>query len=49
MERTVKIDIFKFARLSADARRRPSGRRRVCGVQAFSPQAKTLAQAEFTA
>ena len=28
---------------------RPSGRRRFCGVQAFSPKAETLAQAEFTA
>ena len=26
---------------------RPSGRRRFCGVQAFSPQAKTLVQGEF--
>ena len=26
---------------------RPSGRRRFCAVQAFSPQAKTLAQGEF--
>lgn len=27
---------------------RPSGRRRLCAVQAFSPQAKTLAQGGFT-
>ena len=34
--------------VAGESPHRPPGRRRFCAVQAFSPQAKTLAQAEFT-
>ena len=45
---TPTIWIFQnFTQASRTAPHRPSGRRRECAVQAFSPQAKTLAQGEF--
>ena len=43
----VKIDILKSRKGIEAPHNRPSGRRRFCGVQAFSPKAKTLAEAEF--
>ena len=43
----VKIDILKSRKGIGAPHNRPSGRRRFCGVQAFSPKAKTLAEAEF--
>ena len=48
-ERPVKIDISKFqnSMCTVVPLNLPSGRRRFCGVQVFSPKAKTLAEAEF--
>ena len=43
----VKIDILKSRKGIEAPHNQPSGRRRFCGVQAFSPKAKTLAEAEF--
>ncbi|MBS5548173.1 MAG: hypothetical protein KHX40_03115, partial [Oscillospiraceae bacterium] len=40
-KRTVKIDIFCISPCSPNG---PSGPRRFCGVQVFSPEAKTLEQ-----
>ena len=39
-----KIDIFELQKAPGEPSHRPSGRRRECAVQAFSPQVKTLAQ-----
>ena len=44
LQRTVKIDILKSRKGIGEPPNRPSGRRRLCAVQAFSPQVKTLAQ-----
>ena len=47
MEGTVKIDILKSRKGIGESPNRPSGPRRFCAVQVFSPQEKTLAQGEF--
>ena len=44
LEEAVKIDILKSQKGIGEPPNRPSGRRRLCAVQAFSPQVKTLAQ-----
>ena len=49
LEGTVQIDFFSLGLLTEIPPNGPSGPWCICAVQAFSPQAKTLAQAEFTA
>ena len=44
MEGTVKIDILKSRKGIGEPPNGPSGPRRECAAQAFSPQVKTLAQ-----
>ena len=46
LEGVGKIDILKSRKSVGEPLNRPSGGWRLCAVQAFSPQAKILAQAE---